>query len=73
MIVDPYNEEICLCGERGCFEVLISTDRLMYDPDLVILQGAYARAGDYFLLQLRKRVNTVSLLNVEKEIRIEYS
>ena len=133
MIVDPHDEEECLCGARGCFEVLISTERLlraaragynqnkdsqifsntpeqikiddifsasnqndayaqalidevvdwfaialsnlnlMYDPDLVILQGVYARAGDYFLQQLRERVTHVSLLNLEKQIRIEYS
>jgi len=134
MIIDPHDEEDCLCGGRGCFEVLIGTERmlrtaragwgqhkeslifkdnppekisiddvfeasnqndawaqtlidevvkwfaialsnliLMYDPDLIILQGVYARAGDYFLHQLHKRVNHVSLLNVEKDIRIEYS
>jgi predicted NBD/HSP70 family sugar kinase len=134
MIVDPHSQEDCLCGARGCFEVLVGTERLlrtaragwgqhkeslifqntsseqitvddiirasnqndawakslidevikwfaialsnlnlMYDPDLVILQGVYTRAGDYFLQRLRERVNHVSLLNVEKEIRIEYS
>ncbi len=55
------------------FAIALSNLNLMYDPDLVILQGVYTRAGDYFLHQLRKRVNLVSLLNVENDIRIEYS
>ncbi len=29
MIIDPHDEEDCLCGGRGCFEVLISTKRLL--------------------------------------------
>ena len=134
MTVDPHDEEICMCGGRGCFEVLINTDRivrkaregfkqnrdssifsrtdpenisitdifdasnegdpfarnlldevarwfsiainniiLMYDPDIVIIQGLYAEAGNYLLHTIRTKVNDVSLLHIPRATRIEYS
>jgi predicted NBD/HSP70 family sugar kinase len=29
MTVDPHDEEVCSCGGRGCFEVLIGADRVV--------------------------------------------
>lgn len=43
------------------------------DPGLVIIQGEYARAGGYFLGQLRERLKGMSLLRMDKRIRVEYS
>ena len=134
MILNPEDEEICHCGGRGCFEMLISTKRLlrsardgfsenpdsllfndrgpeeiipedvfaasnsgdvfaqslidtishwlavgihnlglMYDPDIIVLQGTYAKAGEYLLNRVRKKVNEISLLKVKQPLQIEYS
>lgn len=134
MILNPEDEEICHCGGRGCFEMLISTKRLlryaingyrenqnsllfngkgpeeitpedvfiasnrkdafaqslidkighwlavgihnlglMYDPDIIVLQGTYAKAGDYLLDRVRANVNEISLLKVKQTLQIEYS
>ena len=134
MTLDPNDEQVCMCGGRGCFEMLINTDRvvrearegltrnrdsrilsgtdpdnisiedifeasnlgdpfarnlidevakwfsiainniiLMYDPDIVIIQGLYAQAGDYLLKTIRTKVNDVSLLHIPRATRIEYT
>jgi predicted NBD/HSP70 family sugar kinase len=57
----------------GWFAIGISNMILMYDPELIVIQGIYERAGDYFISELRNRVNTVSLPRINKEVRIEYS
>lgn len=46
---------------------------LFYDPEIVIIQGVYAEAGDYFIETLRRRVQEVSLRQVPLDIKIEYS
>jgi predicted NBD/HSP70 family sugar kinase len=134
MTLDPDDEEVCMCGGRGCFGVLIDMNRvlrkarekakenpdslifrdkpaseteiedvfkasndgdalakqlidevikwfaagihnaiLFYDPEIVIIQGVYAEAGEYFIETLRRKVQEVSLLQVPLEIKIEYS
>ncbi|TFG61825.1 MAG: ROK family protein [Spirochaetales bacterium] len=134
MIINPEAEELCGCGGRGCFEVMVSTARmlekakqlepaypesqifagiksdrvlmdsifaasnkgdvlacslmdeaikwftigisniiLMYDPDIVIIQGVYAAAGAYFMENLRNGVNTCCLTHIKKNVEIQYS
>lgn len=134
MVINPEDPEVCDCGGRGCFEMLISTKRLirnakegyksnpdsmlfekkkpdeitvddifgasnrgdrfaqtlidtvsrwmalgihniglMYDPDIIVLQGTYAKAGEYLLNRVRKKVNEISLLKVKQPLQIEYS
>jgi predicted NBD/HSP70 family sugar kinase len=134
MTLDPDDEEVCMCGARGCFGVLIDMNRvlrkakdrakenpaslifqskkadeigiedvfrasnrgdalarelmdevikwfaagihnaiLFYDPEIVIIQGVYAEAGDYFIEMLRGKVQEVSLLQVPLDLKIEYS
>jgi len=134
MIVDPEAREICACGGRGCFEAMVSTDRilkmarekykeypdsiifngntpdeidiydvfdasnkgdklasdfmddvidwfgigisniiLMYDPQIVIIQGIFTKAGEYFLENLRKKINKISLFSIKRETEIKYS
>lgn len=53
----------------------IAINNLVYscDPGLIIIQGEYAKAGEYFLTQLRERVNNLTLLRMKKSIRVEYS
>jgi predicted NBD/HSP70 family sugar kinase len=134
MVINPNGEEICACGARGCFEAMISVNRvlkmakegysenkdsmifkdkdlgdvdiydifnssnqgdrfsrqlisnvvnwfaigisnmiLMYDPELIVIQGIYEKAGDFFISELRKKINTVSLPRINKDVKIEYS
>ena len=28
MVINPYEEIVCACGSKGCFEVMVSIDRL---------------------------------------------
>lgn len=55
------------------FAIAIHNLILMLDPEKVVIQGNYAKAGDYFLDSLRARVPQVSLINVSHETPIEYS
>jgi len=134
MIINPEGKYECRCGGRGCFEAMISINRLlemakekiiinkdslifkdkepgeiniydifkasndgdrfageliddavkwfaigfsnmilMYDPEIIIIQGIYSKAGDYFLNNLRKQINKVSLLRIKKDVEIKYS
>ncbi len=134
MIVDPEAREICACGGKGCFEAMVTTDRilkmarekykkypdsivfnggysgtleinrifdsankgdelalnlmndvinwfgigisniiLMYDPQIVIIQGIFSKAGKYFLKSLKEKVNKISLFSIEKKTEIKYS
>lgn len=43
------------------------------DPELIIIQGEYAGAGDYFLRRLNERVRNISLLNMDKGVQVIYS
>jgi len=134
MIVDPEAREICACGGKGCFEAMVSINRilrmakekykeypdsiifnenspdgidiydvfdasnkgdklaldlmndaikwfgigisniiLMYDPQIVIIQGIFTKAGEYFLENLRKIINKISLFSIKRETEIKYS
>jgi len=134
MIVDPEAREICACGGKGCFEAMVSTNRilrmarekhkeypdsiifngnnpdtidisdvftasnkgdelaldlmndaikwfgigisniiLMYDPQIVIIQGIFTKAGEYFIENLRKIINKISLFSIKRETEIKYS
>ncbi len=134
MILNPFEEEICACGGKGCFEVMVSVRRILrrvtelsaahpesqllgvsdlrnlrtqevfdaanrgdalaqkvmgetarwfamglsnlilaYDPEIIIIQGIFAQAGDFFLKAIRKYVNEISLLKVKRNVEISYS
>ncbi len=134
MILNPFTDQKCACGGKGCFEVMVSANRILrmarekyhdypdslifkekkpqdievgdvfiasnnsdklaceimddviwwysigisnlilsYDPEIIIIQGIFTKAGDYFLTGLRKRINQVSLVKIEKNVQIEYS
>ena len=46
---------------------------LIYDPQVIVLHGAYIRAGDNFLKMLRKKVEHISLTSVKKDTKIKFS
>ncbi|MCC8166818.1 MAG: ROK family transcriptional regulator [Planctomycetes bacterium] len=55
------------------FAMCINNVIMICDPGTVIIQGIYARAGEYFKTQLEDRVNSMALLRMDKETVIEYS
>ncbi len=134
MTVNPVDGPLCICGNRGCFEAMVSARRLrelirdarargvssllftngmpddipldaicdlaskgdpfctsliddvarwfivglgniimVNDPELIIIQGQYVKAGTCFLEKLRDGVRHIGLPDVEKQVRIEYS
>jgi predicted NBD/HSP70 family sugar kinase len=46
---------------------------LTYDPDVIILQGIFVKAGNFFIQKLCERINRVSLIHIEKDVQIAYS
>ena len=145
MPLDPYDTQACACGSRGCFEVLVSSSRvvsryladggktiaeaslettitpdklpgrlpakvhpdlryifkaaargdlkarscldetaawfargianliLVVDPQIIVFQGIYAEAGDYFMSRLRDQLTHLAIPNVRKDLIVEYS
>jgi predicted NBD/HSP70 family sugar kinase len=134
MTVNPVDGPLCICGNRGCFEAMVSAKRLrelirdarargvssavfsngmpddtpidiicdlagkgdpfcgaliddvarwfivglgnvimVNDPELIIIQGQYLKAGSSFLEKLREGIKHIGLPDVEKKVRIEYS
>ena len=134
MLINPEGKEVCACGGKGCFEVMVSTERIlrrakekfndypeslifnekdidkinMYDifdalkkkdklaieliddvinwfsigisniiltndPQIVVIQGIFTKAGKYFLDNLKEKINKVSLQKIKKETDIKYS
>jgi len=55
------------------FGIGISNIILMYDPQVLIIQGIFAKAGKYFLENLRKKINKISLFSIKRETEIRYS
>ncbi len=55
------------------FAIGIQNISLFFNPDVIIISGTYSQGGTYFLETLRKEVEKVSLVRMDKEIRIEYS
>jgi len=43
------------------------------DPELIIIQGQYVKAGDCFLDRIREGIRHIGLPDVDKRVRIEYS
>jgi predicted NBD/HSP70 family sugar kinase/predicted transcriptional regulator len=134
MLINPEGKEVCACGGKGCFEVMVSTNRIlrrakekfndypeslifnekdidkinMYDifdalkkkdklaieliddvinwfsigisniiltndPQIVVIQGIFTKAGKYFLDNLKEKINKISLQKIKKETDIKYS
>lgn len=55
------------------FGIGISNIILMYDPQIVIIQGIFTKAGEYFLKNLREKINKISLFSIKRETVIKYS
>ena len=134
MVIAPESQAVCVCGGSGCFEVMVSVERLietakalksespdslifkyndnhelnierifiaagagdqlaiklmegiikwfaiglsnlivMCDPEIIVLQGIYTKAGESFLNALKKRINELVLVKINKKVEIRCS
>ncbi|MGM0365358.1 MAG: ROK family protein [Actinomycetota bacterium] len=55
------------------FSIGLSNTMILYDPKIVVIQGIFTKAGDYFLEKLRERVSKLSLPKIKKSAAIKYS
>jgi predicted NBD/HSP70 family sugar kinase len=55
------------------FLVGIGNIVMLTDPELIVIQGLYVRAGECFISRLREGIRHIGLPDVEKKVRIEYS
>lgn len=46
---------------------------MVNDPELIVLQGIYNRAGSYFLEQIQEGLRHIGLPHVEKKVKVAYS
>lgn len=134
MVLKPDDGPACICGGKGCFEALVSMNRLnaklneyfaekreslifrdyspdhvnidslfeaflknddlaveiitdivkwfaiginnvimVYDPEMIILQGLYSAAGPQFLDMLKKKIDQMSLPYLNRKVEIVFS
>ena len=52
------------------FANMLYNMQIMYDPDMVIIQGLYASSGTYFKQKLSQAVNELSLYSIAKGLRL---
>ncbi len=57
----------------GYFAAALNCVVQICDPGLVIIQGEYAAAGEFFLDELKRRLQGLSLAHMNKKVDIEYS
>ena len=57
----------------GWFAIAFSNLIMMVDPEIIVIQGIYAKAGDYFLENLRQQVNSCVLPKIKKDVDIAYT
>jgi predicted NBD/HSP70 family sugar kinase len=55
------------------FTIVIHNIVLLRDPEKIIIQGIYSGAGDYFLKNLQKKVNSLPFYKMERNLPVTYS
>ncbi|MDR1899829.1 MAG: ROK family transcriptional regulator [Treponema sp.] len=55
------------------FSIAIHNISIVYDPDIVILQGSYRDAGEYFISGLRRALLAIPFYNGSHHLVIKYS
>jgi predicted NBD/HSP70 family sugar kinase len=55
------------------FTIVIHNIVLLRDPEKIIIQGIYSDAGDYFLKNLQKKVNSLPFYKMDRNLPITYS
>jgi predicted NBD/HSP70 family sugar kinase len=69
---DPF-ADIILDRVIHYFTIVIHNIVLLRDPEKIIIQGIYSDAGDYFLKNLQKKVNSLSFYKMDRNLPITYS
>lgn len=70
---DPFARSI-IDDVAGWFAQGINNITMVTDPELIILQGVYTRAGDYFVERVQAQLDEMGgLPDVDKPVRLEYS
>jgi len=57
----------------GWFAIGVSNIVLFCDPEIILIQGAYASGGAFFIEKAREKADIVSLKGLRKGIVLEYS
>jgi N-acetylglucosamine repressor len=57
----------------GIFSMLIRNIALSCDPEVIVISGIYANAGRYFEETLLKKIQEISLFNIERKTVIRYA
>ncbi len=55
------------------FVLLIRNMILIHNPRVIVLQGIYTQAGDYFLNKLQSEIHSLPFFKIEKEFNLVYS
>lgn len=55
------------------FVLLIRNIVLISNPKIIVLQGIYTQAGEYFLNRLRSEIHSLPFFQIEKEFTLVYS
>jgi predicted NBD/HSP70 family sugar kinase len=55
------------------FAIVIHNIVLLRDPAKIIIHGIYTAAGDYFLKNLRKKVNSLPFYKMKRDLPISYT
>lgn len=55
------------------FAIGLQNAMLVFDPELILIGGAYRTAGPYFIDHLSEQLQHVSLTSMRKDVHIEYS
>jgi glucokinase len=69
---DPFARKL-LDEVAGFFAAAIVHVVQVCDPELIIIQGEYAKAGMYFLERVRDGVRKTTLPGLDKNVQIQYS
>ena len=55
------------------FAVGLGNIILTNDPELIVIQGQYVKAGECFLKRVREGIRRIGLPDVEKTVRVQFS
>jgi glucokinase len=55
------------------FAIVIHNIVLLRDPENIIIQGFYAQAGEYFLKNLRHKVNSLPFYKMDRDLPINFT
>ena len=55
------------------FAIGLNNAIMVYDPEMIVIQGIYTRAGERFLNQLRTKINQMSFPRLSRNVKLVYS